>query len=364
MPAKRKKASSAREKSSNALVKNQKIEPSSPSSASAAAASTSLVPLTPAKPSSYEDRAPPPPSISETWPRGTDGLKRILKTRRFCSLLRDGSQVSWEDAIRIVQDSKAGEIDCCWLPDVRPWNWWLYPPSDTDAKVVYDMYFAIRRAFNPADVEPQLGQAIQSRQNLNLGNWVPISLTGMLSVAVGLHLETDHLLPICNEMKGSGEFPERSAVQGIVEQWRLRSRQAVMLEQKSFAGLLDEDGIACHIIRMLPTDGRDGMYELLNGGPNLLSIAWKKGAASVIQALLEHLPVLDLDIPWETGSPLGHEIGGLIDAAREWMKLYRRDRGILVQQTVGRAFPFDILELIRAYGEARVFLSDAKPDSK
>ncbi len=161
---------------------------------------------------------------------------------------------------------------------------------------------------------------------------------------------TGHLLAICDEMKRTGEFPRVDCIDKAIQTEELRLPATSDL----LVGSADPDGIACQLIRLIPNNGSPETYELLNSH-GLLRSAYALGAENVVGALLEHLPVLELDgdmLP-KQDPPAGRSqsaIKRLIDAARELTRVYRRDRSLLLRRILRGSLQFDVFDLIDAYG--------------
>ncbi len=85
------------------------------------------VPLPPVRPSSRETLPPYKEGLGDTWPKGPNGWRRVLKSYEFYSLLCENTKTAWTQAIQLVKNSKTDEkIDCTFVRNAAPFTKWLY----------------------------------------------------------------------------------------------------------------------------------------------------------------------------------------------------------------------------------------------
>jgi hypothetical protein len=359
-------SSSNQSSSSSAQTPSSSAQPRSSSAQQAGGALIILpsaaglvIPLPSVRPSSRETLPPYKPGLGDTWPKGPDGWRRVLKSYDFYNLLCENTKSAWANAIRLVNECKPGEeINCAFVRGAVPFTKWLhggwtYQNGDdqkwmkeaemTPSQIVVEIYRAIRK----------VGTAPGTTSALELANASLIgkTLSELLGIELGLGgRATGHLLVFCDEMQRSRDHPRAYHIEKAIKLEHLRRPATPDL----LAASADPDGIACQLIRLISTDGSDDAYELLNSH-GLLRMAYEFGAENVVRALLEHVPVLELDgdaVPTRDppAGPSQTPIKRLIDAGRELIRVYRRDRSLLLRRTLADRLPFDLFDLIDSYG--------------
>jgi hypothetical protein len=338
------------------------------SSSSAAAASSASVPERPlplpaVRPSSHEKRPPIAAIVADGWPKVERGWPSVLKTDQFYSLLEDGRISSWTRAIQLAKENP-GDIDCNWIPDAADESFLLWLNGgrennvDSAAGVVIQMYHIL------CEVGVPKGSTVR-REIIDSADATSSQLVRTLDEALQTNLErsdphnSGHGYAILDAMEKEGEYP-MDAISLAINITKLNGEICV----PSVPSMrIDPDGLPCQMIRMLPRDRADEIYGVLNSKPNLLGDAIRSRQENVVRALLEYLPILELDDTALTeedlkaaDAPLQREtqkrIRRSIRLGLEMMIGYRRDRAASVRELLADTLPFDVFDLIDRYGDA------------
>jgi hypothetical protein len=344
-----------------------------------APASTSVVPLA----SAHEKNAPHKESITDRWPKSPNLLRRVLKSNQFYSLVARSTKWAWFEAIRIYKEAENGEIDCnlvpyetppihCWLninrrgsPEEENEDYRLYgraaKPMPTDwHEPNYDPVLVIKIGLELFEILRQVGippSSTTAAEILEASDAASLSYALLLQIGSGVSdlndFLTDHkvsaqAIAICGEMKRTGQYPTNGCLRSAIGNEYFRSRSPMLSP-----GVIDSDGLACQMIRLIPKGGSDETYRVLNSDGFIQSACWY-GADNVLCALLEHLPVLEFNeqsVP--KGVPTGPTAGAinaLIRAGHDFMAIYRRDRSVMLRETLADLLAYDVFDLIDAYG--------------
>jgi hypothetical protein len=342
-----------------------------------------------------------PKTEADSWPAGEVGWDRVLNSIEFFSLIDAGGtsagSASLNAAIQFANRVGVGNIDCSRIYVVRTraqtsylgiWLTWASYDLGSNRepyRLTLSLYDIFRR-----------GGARFENERVHRD---PTAMASALESVIMMKRDGAgaHAMAILKEM---------STVRGFVP--TLRSI-LISIPHKSLCVDLDADpqtrlssdqSVTCRLISCIPRDGSDAAYNALNGnGFSLLKAGIDFGAIHVVGSLLRHLPVLELDtwiaepvdklqssgdklaacaegpeywvkvwrrgreawlqhgdsstytvhsVDWHKDIP--NQIEVMIDAARQRMEVYRRERSELVRTLLDESIPYDLFDLIDEYG--------------